>query len=64
MRSRVELFTLPHYSAGKNLLTDPLFNKGLGFPRAERDRLGVRGLIPSQMLNVQEQEKVRFILLL
>ena len=34
---------------GKNLLSDPLFNKGLGFPRAERDRLGIRGLLPSQM---------------
>ena len=34
---------------GKNVLNDPLFNKGLGFPRSERDRLGVRGLLPSQM---------------
>ena len=34
---------------GKNLLSDPIFNKGLGFPRAERDRLGIRGLLPSQM---------------
>lgn len=31
---------------GKNLLSDPLFNKGLGFPRTERDRLGLRGLVP------------------
>ena len=31
---------------GKNLLSDPLFNKGLGFPRTERDRLGIRGLVP------------------
>ena len=31
---------------GKNLLSDPLFNKGLGFPRPERDRLGIRGLVP------------------
>ena len=31
---------------GKNLLSDPLFNKGLGFPRSERDRLGIRGLVP------------------
>eukprot|EP00090_Calanus_glacialis_P004769 TRINITY_DN13578_c0_g1_i1.p1 TRINITY_DN13578_c0_g1~~TRINITY_DN13578_c0_g1_i1.p1 ORF type:complete len:638 (-),score=145.36 TRINITY_DN13578_c0_g1_i1:85-1998(-) len=41
---------------GKNLLSDPLFNKGLGFPRAERDRLGIRGLLPSQILAVDGQE--------
>jgi len=41
---------------GKNLLNDPLFNKGLGFPRSERDRLGIRGLVPSQMLKVADQE--------
>ena len=34
---------------GKNVLNDPIFNKGLGFPRSERDRLGVRGLLPSQV---------------
>jgi len=41
---------------GKNLLSDPLFNKGLGFPRAERDRLGIRGLLPSQILSAEGQE--------
>jgi hypothetical protein len=28
---------------GKNMLNDPIFNKGLAFPRAERDRLDIRG---------------------
>jgi len=42
---------------GKNLLSDPLFNKGLGFPRAERDRLGIRGLLPSQILETEGQEE-------
>jgi len=42
---------------GKNLLSDPIFNKGLGFPRAERDRLGIRGLLPSQILEVGGQEE-------
>jgi len=42
---------------GKNLLSDPIFNKGLGFPRAERDRLGIRGLLPSQILDVGGQEE-------
>ena len=36
------LFTL----LGKNLVSDPIFNKGLGFPPSERDRLGIRGLVP------------------
>jgi hypothetical protein len=28
---------------GKNMLNDPIFNKGLAFPRSERDRLDIRG---------------------
>jgi len=43
---------------GKNLLSDPLFNKGLGFPRTERDRLGIRGLVPPSTLAMGEQEEV------
>jgi len=43
---------------GKNLLSDPLFNKGLGFPRSERDRLGIRGLVPPSTLNMIEQGEV------
>jgi len=43
---------------GKNLLSDPIFNKGLGFPRTERDRLGIRGLVPPSTLNMTEQEEV------
>ena len=34
---------------GKSVLADPLFNKGLGHPRSERDRLSIRGLLPSQV---------------
>jgi len=43
---------------GKNLLSDPLFNKGLGFPRTERDRLGIRGLVPPSTLDQREQGEV------
>jgi len=43
---------------GKNLLSDPIFNKGLGFPRTERDRLGIRGLVPPSTLNMAQQEDV------
>ena len=28
---------------GKNLLNDPIYNKGLAFSEAERDRLDIRG---------------------
>jgi hypothetical protein len=30
---------------GKNMLNDPIFNKGLAFPRSERDRLDIRGKV-------------------
>lgn len=43
---------------GKNLLSDPLFNKGLAFPHTERDRLSIRGLLPNSTLAVEEQETV------
>lgn len=31
---------------GENVLLDPLLNKGTGFLLAERERLGIRGLVP------------------
>jgi len=43
---------------GRNLIHDPVFNKGLAFPVSERDRLGIRGLIPSTMLSLSEQETI------
>jgi len=43
---------------GKNLVSDPIFNKGLGFPHSERDRLSIRGLVPPTRLELEEQEKV------
>jgi len=42
---------------GKSLLADPIFNKDLGFVRTERDRLSLRGLLPSQILDVKKQEE-------
>ena len=33
-------------TTGLALLHDPLFNKGTGFNMGERDRLGLRGLLP------------------
>ena len=31
---------------GKGILMDPAYNKGAAFPLGERDRLGIRGLLP------------------
>ena len=34
------------HKKGFNLISDPLYNKGLAFPHTERDRLAIRGLVP------------------
>jgi len=40
---------------GMELLRNPLFNKGTAFTEAERDALGVRGLLPAHVLSQDEQ---------
>ena len=37
------------------LLRDPLLNKGTAFTEAERDTLGLRGLLPAHVLSMDEQ---------
>lgn len=37
------------------MLNDPLFNKGTSFPHGERDRIGVRGLLPARRLPMRVQ---------
>jgi malate dehydrogenase (oxaloacetate-decarboxylating)(NADP+) len=44
--------TLPR---GVQLLHDPIFNKGTAFTEAERDALGLRGLLPPHVHNQDEQ---------
>jgi len=44
--------SLPH---GFALMQDPLLNKGLAFTDAERDALGLRGLLPPHVLTQEEQ---------
>jgi hypothetical protein len=39
---------------GSDILTNPLFNKGVAFKSGERDRLGVRGLLPPRIMNICE----------
>ena len=45
---------------GMALLRDPLLNKGTAFTEAERDALGLRGLLPVHVLSMDEQV-VRFM---
>jgi hypothetical protein len=48
---------------GADILTEPLFNKGTAFKSGERDRLRLRGLLPSRVMNIGLQ-KERFLVAL
>lgn len=48
------------HKKGQELLHDPWFNKGTAFPLPERDRLGIRGLVPPKILTLEKQ-KTRFM---
>jgi len=45
----------PDLSRGMALLHDPLLNKGTAFTEAERDALGLRGLLPPHVHTQEEQ---------
>jgi malate dehydrogenase (oxaloacetate-decarboxylating)(NADP+) len=40
---------------GQSLVRNPLFNKGTAFKMSERDRLGIRGLLPPKVLSMDAQ---------
>ena len=40
---------------GVDILHDPLWNKGLSFDHSERDRLGIRGLLPPAVRSLEDQ---------
>lgn len=43
------------HKTGVDLLHDPLWNKGTAFGEEERNRLGLRGLLPARTLTLEEQ---------
>ena len=47
--------TLP--GTGLEWLHNPVFNKGTAFTEAERDALGLRGLLPPHVQTMDEQVK-------
>lgn len=40
---------------GLDVLHDPVFNKGTGHDLSERERLGLRGLLPARVLTMEQQ---------
>ena len=52
MNTIAEMTTLPR---GRQLLDDATLNKDAAFTEAERDRLGLRGLLPGRVLTIEEQ---------
>ncbi|XP_038709711.1 NAD-dependent malic enzyme 59 kDa isoform, mitochondrial-like [Tripterygium wilfordii] len=48
------------HKRGADILHDPWFNKDTGFPLTERDRLGLRGLLPPRVISF-EQQYTRFM---
>ena len=45
---------------GVQLLHDPLLNKGTAFTEAERNVLGLRGLLPPHVFT-QDEQAIRFL---
>nr|CCA25004.1 NADdependent malic enzyme putative [Albugo laibachii Nc14] len=57
---------VPPIKVGKHgieIVHDPLYNKGTGFNLVERDRLGLRGLVPPRLLCMDTQLKKVYELL-
>uniref|UniRef100_A0A0D6QYN4 Malic enzyme n=1 Tax=Araucaria cunninghamii TaxID=56994 RepID=A0A0D6QYN4_ARACU len=50
---------VPHpcivHKRGSDVLHDPWFNKETAFPMTERDRLGLRGLLPPRIISFEQQ---------
>jgi hypothetical protein len=55
----IKHFPVPVRTAqhGVDIMHDPLWNKGLAFDMNERDRLGLRGLLPAALNTLESQSK-------
>lgn len=53
--SRITPLSIPAGRNGGEILNDPWYNKGTGFLTRERDRLGIRGLLPPAIFSMREQ---------
>ena len=55
----IKQFSVPVRTAqhGVDIMHDPLWNKGLAFDMNERDRLGLRGLLPAAFNTLEKQSK-------
>eukprot|EP00877_Chromochloris_zofingiensis_P009541 jgi/Chrzof1/4840/Cz15g01060.t1_MME1[v5.2] len=49
------------HKLGPSVINDPWYNKGTAFPMSERERLGLRGLLPPRIITMQLQEQ-RFMM--
>jgi malate dehydrogenase (oxaloacetate-decarboxylating)(NADP+) len=54
---QIETPPVADFPRGLSLLRDPLLNKGTAFTERERDSLGLRGLLPANLLSMQQQAK-------
>ena len=52
---QIEARAAVDFSRGVALLRDPLLNKGTAFSEQERDCLGLRGLLPANLLSMEQQ---------
>lgn len=55
MQARVRPLERRHQLRGMDLLQNPDLNKGTAFTQAERDELGLRGLLPYRVLTLEQQ---------
>ena len=61
MTSRSSVASPTNLPRGIDLLRTPLLNKGTAFTREERDKLGLRGLLPPHVLTQDQQaERIMF----
>jgi len=52
---RDDMQPIPTRLRGSALMEDPLLNKGTAFSEEERDELGLRGLLPPHVTNLEDQ---------